>query len=51
MNLFRLFVAFVLSFIAVPAAPQTIAQPAPTAHVVASAGGSPGAVRSPCPGG
>ena len=45
MNLFRLFVAFVLSFIAVPAAAQTIAQPAPTAHVVASAASPSGTLK------
>ena len=45
MNLFRLFAAFVLSFIAVPAAAQTIAQPAPTAHVVASAASPSGTLE------
>ena len=45
MTLYRLFAAFVLSFIAIPAAAQTIAQAAPTSQIVASSTSPSGTLK------
>ena len=45
MTLFRLAAAFVLCFIAIPAAAQTVAQAAPTNQVVASASSPSGTLK------